>query len=292
MTKSRVGEKVGRWTIVSESWKVGKKYYVQCICECGTQRDVVTSSLSGAKPKSMSCGCLNKEVVSGVKRQTPIGTVFGRLTTVGEAFRKGEDTMLPVKCECGVLKDIRRSHLEQGVTVSCGCYNKDVNRASPKNLRHGMSGTPTYNSWCSMRQRCYNKEDLNYLNYGGRGITVCDRWNPDKGGGFENFYEDMGTKPEDMSLERKDVNGNYELSNCVWATSTEQCFNRRKFKNTSSKYIGANWDSWKNKWTATLKKNRVTVFKKDFLTEEAAARAYDEACLQHYGVRKNFPEES
>ena len=292
MKKSRVGEKVGRWTIMSESKRIGKKYYVECVCDCGTKRDVKTDSLSGEKPRSMSCGCLNRETVTGVKRQVPIGTVFGRFVVTGETFREGEDTFVPVKCSCGTEKNVRRYALEKGITVSCGCYNTEMSSQRTNNLRHGMSGTPTHTSWASMRQRCYNENDINYNNYGGRGITVCDRWNPDKGGSFENFYEDMGIRPDDMSLERKDVNGDYEPSNCIWATQTEQCFNRRKFKNTSSKYIGVNWDSWKNKWTATLKKNRVTVFKKDFLTEEAAARAYDEACFQHYGVRKNFPEES
>ena len=288
MKKSRVGEKVGRWTIQSESWKVGKKYYVKCACDCGVERNVMTSSLSGKSPRSTSCGCYNREVVSGIKRQTPVGTVFGRFTVVGDTFRSGEDTVVPVRCECGTEKNVRRSHLEQGVIVSCGCYSKDLNRTQPKNLRHGMSGTPTHNSWCSMRQRCLNPNELNYENYGGRGITVCERWLDS----FENFLEDMGIKPEGKTLERIDVNGNYEPSNCVWASHTDQCFNRRKFKNTSSIYIGVNWDSWKEKWTATLKKGGVTVYKKDFLTEEAAARAYDEACLQHYGVRKNFPEES
>ena len=287
MKKSKVGTKVGRWTILTDSWKVGTNYYVRCKCDCGTERDVTTSSLSGKNPRSQSCGCLARELVSGVKRQIPVGTVFGRLEVVGDTFRSGDDTLVPVRCSCGVEKAIRRYSLESGAVVSCGCYNVEKSKSAKSNLTHGLSKSNIYNSWASMKARCLNPRDANYHNYGGRGIIICDRWLES----FQNFLEDMGERPEGLSLERLDVDGNYEPSNCVWASPTEQCFNRRKFKNTSSIYVGVNWDKWKQKWTATLKKKGKTLFKKDFLTEEAAARAYDEACFEHYGVRKNFPDQ-
>jgi hypothetical protein len=104
---------------------------------------------------------------------------------------------------------------------------------------HGMRGTTTYNSWQSMLQRCCNPKykPAIWKNYGGRGITVCARWDPKQGGSFENFLADMGEHPPDppgwtsskayYSLDRRDTNGNYEPSNCRWATPKEQAQTRR-----------------------------------------------------------------
>jgi hypothetical protein len=83
---------------------------------------------------------------------------------------------------------------------------------------------PLYETWVTMRKRCFNPNCKGYSNYGGRGITVCDRWND-----FTLFVEDMGERPEGYTLEREDTDGNYEPSNCVWATRSQQCLNRRPY---------------------------------------------------------------
>ena len=132
------------------------------------------------------------------------------------------------KCDCGNIKNVRSGDLRSGRTNSCGCYMKD--KLSKARLKHGATKnymrTGTYKSWRSMKTRCYAEYDVNYERYGGRGIIVCDRWK----NSFENFLEDMGERPDNHSLERKDFNGNYEPSNCCWIHNSQQAKNTRRNK--------------------------------------------------------------
>lgn len=106
---------------------------------------------------------------------------------------------------------------------------------------HGMYYTPEYLAWANMKKRCNDPKSKGYINYGGRGIKVCDRW--DK---FTNFYEDLGNRPEGMSLERIDVNGNYEPSNCCWANKSTQAKNKRALHSSGVHHIHYRQDT--KKW--------------------------------------------
>ena len=103
-------------------------------------------------------------------------------------------------------------------------------------ITHGMWGTPTYKTWDGMLQRCNNEKKKSYIDYGGRGIKVCDRWLR-----FENFFQDMGERPKDLILERIDNNLGYFKGNCKWATYVEQGRNRRVYKTNKTGTAGIYW---------------------------------------------------
>jgi hypothetical protein len=143
----------------------------------------------------------------------------GRLTLLEQVARvenfKTRHKRWLCRCDCGNEVVVPQSYLEREKVKSCGCGH---------DYRHGLYKTSTYRSWQSMKTRCNNENDPSYPNYGGRGIRVCDQWNSS----FENFYVDMGERPDGTSLERKRVNEGYFKENCKWATPKEQANNKRK----------------------------------------------------------------
>lgn len=222
-----VGRRFGLLTVIAFAESRDSTLYWRCRCDCGSERVLRGRDLKTANTKS--CGCLTSQTVAGraKKRLALIGKRFSRLTVLGFDNGHGSKAKTICHCDCGNETSVLVYHLKDGKTKSCGCLQREVSIKRLTKHGHASRGqrTPEYQCWTGMLRRCENQLHPSYKDYGGRGITVCGRWHT-----FELFLADVGKRPSSKhSLDRINNDGNYEPSNCRWATKQEQVDNRRTF---------------------------------------------------------------
>ena len=211
---------------VGEKFRVGKRKTAAVFeCQCGVR------FVSRTDMTPPSCGCLSRRKETEKDKENVSNC---RLKRAGKPFsvrgKSGSALHAVFQCECGQKSVFNCHKVKTGHTRSCGCFrNEKAAQRWAKNvygIKHGGCHTEAYKSWEKMKARCENKSQYGYESYGGRGIVVCDRWQS-----FALFFEDMGERPAGMSIDRIDVNGNYEPGNCKWSTVKEQSRNKRNNRN-------------------------------------------------------------
>lgn len=183
------------------------------------------------------------------------GQRFGRLVAIGQAEKHTtpgghEFTRWFCRCDCGAIVTCFTNALRSRHAQSCGCLKNEL--SSARSRTHGMHGTKVYAAWSTMIRRCEDPNAEGYERYGGRGITVCERWHD-----FAAFYADMGPRPAGHSIERERNGGNYEPGNCRWATRMEQMKNTRSnvhITHEGETLILAEWARRFNTDGATIKR--------------------------------------
>lgn len=214
------------------------------------------------------------------------GQRFGRLIVIKfDSVSKLSQAKWVCRCDCGKEKVMWGGSLTSGKVVSCGCYRNSLHKT------HGKSYSPEYRAWAGMIARCTNPKAPKYPNYGERGIIVCDKWLHS----FESFYADIGDRPsKDYSLERLNVDGNYEPSNCIWATRREQQRNIRVQKNNTTGVNGVKKSLKLGQYIAQIRVERKTIHLGCFDSLVDAKNARHEAEMKYWGrvyIRPNEPNE-
>jgi hypothetical protein len=203
------------------------------------------------------------------------GKTYNMLTAISFQYNKNSHSYWLFRCDCGEEKVLRGNQVVYGSTVSCGCFQKNRMKV------HDFYYHPLYTVWNSMMQRCFNESQEAYVNYGARGITVCDRWLE-----VENFIDDMYPSYEDgLTIERVKVNENYCPENCKWATPSEQGYNRRRPSNNKSGKTGVAF--FRGKWQAYIYKDSKKILLGNFTDIEDAIAARKKAEIELYGFIKD-----
>lgn len=209
------GKTFGKWVVLKQikTDKPGKQY--ECMCDCGNLG--IKSGTELRASRGLQCRECMYSILHDPQRE--IGKKYGKWTIVEYIGIHRNLQQYKIKCECGLESINVAADLRAGKTKQCStCHNREN---SENNKIHGMYKNQIYKVWTSMIQRCTNPKTTHYYRYGGRGINVCERWLK-----FDNFYSDMGPRPDGLTLDRINNNGNYEPENCRWITHQENCRNR------------------------------------------------------------------
>lgn len=271
--KDLTGQVFGSLTVVSRAenlvYKGGKiKVRWNCLCECGNKTVKYSNQLKVAD-KPVSCGCMTPKAKS---KYDINGGVFGFLTVLEKSQKKvGRNYLWSCKCECGNIISVLSTVLRKGEKKSCGCKTKAETSGT-----HGMYGTPTHNTWRTMIERCTRPYHKSYEKY--KTVSICSRWMES----FENFYEDMGERPEGTTLDRLDNNMGYSKENCRWATGTQQQQNKKPNYINKNKGLAGVATSG-NKFAARIRYNGKREYLGSFETPEEANAAYNKRGFEIFG---------
>lgn len=226
------GQQFGYLKVNSYSHTENKRAFWNCTCVCG--KDIVCNGRLLRNGHIKSCGCMKNKMVSDAKIDNMKGRKIGRLYFKEYIGLLNHHALWLCQCDCGNECIVNASAVKSGTTSSCGCLRHEM--LMEKNYKHNCAYLPIYRNYYNMLRRCSDPKDSHYYCYGGRGITVCEEWS-NKDSGFISFYEwaiNNGYKEEILSngknkwtLDRIDVDGNYEPSNCRWATIKQQANNKR-----------------------------------------------------------------
>ena len=215
--KSHIGEVHNNLTILDYQ-KKGKGYFV-CRCICGNIKEIRCDHILSNKIKSCGCELLKEH------HEDLTGKRFGKLRVIEEAERRNKCITWKCICDCGNILNVSSSNLKSNKTKSCGCYQKQ--RTKEANIKHGDTRTRLFMILQAMKARCYNPNNNRYYRYGARGICICDEW-LDKENGYLNFkkWALNNGYSDTLTIDRINVDGNYEPANCKWSTNKEQSNNR------------------------------------------------------------------
>lgn len=203
---------------------------------------------------------------------------FNRWTVIAFSHKSGKKQFFSCLCECGTEGVVRKDQLTRGISKSCGCWKREVSKEQIIRLSttHGLANkSKSYSIWKHITQRCLNKNNPSYKNYGGRGITICERWKD-----YANFFADMGDCPEGMSIDRIDNNGNYEPSNCRWADKKTQANNTRT--NIFIKHDGETLTI--KQWSEKLSIPYLTLYQRIFKLSWPIKRAFTAPIQFHHKI--------
>ena len=214
------GQKFGKLTVIGRHGYIeGKnRKYITWACKCDCGNEVIRTSGHLKAGYQSCCDSCNKNIPDDLTGQR-----FGRWTVIERAQNHKRQSAYLCKCDCGTKRVVLAKSLKKRMSISCGCYHKEI--LKDQLTTHGLTDERIYTIYHNMIQRCTNPNNDRYLDYGGRGISVCQEWKND----FKAFYDWSMTNgyAENLTIDRINVDGNYEPNNCRWVTMKKQINNKR-----------------------------------------------------------------
>jgi hypothetical protein len=279
--KNITGQQFGRLLVVGFVGIKNRHAFWHCACSCGKTTTVISSSL--VKGNTRSCGCMVKDYLNSKRKLADDfgwqGKKVGRMTIKECVYSPVIEARIKSKwlcvCSCGKTAIRTGISILNGINgksiLSCGCVKED-------NKTHGRTKSREYRIWRNMHSRCKRPNLKSYASYGGRGIKVCERW-----GKFVNFYADVGPCPSpNHSLDRINNDGDYEPSNCRWATGSQQMLNQRDKKSRLG-IRGITYEEKNNRYSAYFSRKDLGVKKRRWFAKLEDAIAFRAELVRQYG---------